>query len=234
MTSTNKQGLKIVIAYLAVWFAALILQVVLALQYADSSGEIIMTSAQEVRLVSITNLALYLTLTIIFIFTLRSFLKKELNLVKENIHEYIKITILGVSGLFAVVYASALVMSLLDVSSVSDNQEALNRLLDSGWFDKTSLVLFSVFLAPFVEEIVFRKAVFGFFEKISVPLAILASGLLFGFIHVLSGDYVQLIAYGSLGLVLAYTYYKSNKNIIAVITIHMIYNLIITLVLFVT
>jgi len=78
----------------------------------------------------------------------------------------------------------------------------------------------------------FRRAVFGFLEKKSIPLAIAVSGLSFGFIHVLSGDFVQLIVYGSLGLALAYTYYKSNKNIMTVITIHIIYNLLVTIVMF--
>ena len=99
-------------------------------------------------------------------------------------------------------------------------------------FDKISLIVFTVFFAPFAEEIVFRKAVYGLFERINIPLAIIVSGLSFGLIHVMSGDLIQLIIYGSLGLVLAYVYYYSKKNLLTVITIHMIYNLIITIFMF--
>ena len=139
---------------------------------------------------------------------------------------------IGILGLFSVVYVSSIVMSLLGVTEGSENQEILNSLVDAALFDKIALIVFSVFLAPFVEEIVFRRAIYGFLENINIPLAIIVSGLSFGFIHVLSGDYIQLIIYGSLGLALAYTYYISNKNIITVITIHMIYNLVIAISMF--
>ena len=123
-------------------------------------------------------------------------------------------------------------MTFLNVTENSQNQEVLNNLVTASLFDRVSLVIFTVIFAPFVEELVFRRAIFGFFEKVNIPLAILISGLSFGFIHVLSGDYIQLIIYGSLGVALAYTYYRSNKNIMAVIAIHMVYNLVITIIMF--
>jgi len=232
MTSKTKQGINIVVVYIAVWIAVLILQIILAKSYINSEGFIVMTEAEEFRFISVTNLALYLTLFLIFIYMLRTYLKEQLTYTKNNLHEFIKITLLGLFGLFIAVYATSMVMELLGVTENSENQEVLNGLVTAATFDKVALIIFSVFLAPFVEEIVFRRAVFGFLEKVNIPLAIVVSGLSFGFIHVLSGDYVQLIVYGSLGLALAYTYYRSNKNIMTVIAIHMIYNLIITIVMF--
>ena len=232
MTSNTKKGLNIIIVYIVVWLAVLILQLIISLDYTNSSGEIIMTDAELFRFISITNLALYLTLFIVYSYMLRSYLKKQIQFVRDYPKDYLKITMIGILGLFSVVYVSSIVMSLLGVTEGSENQEILNSLVDAALFDKIALIVFSVFLAPFVEEIVFRRAIYGFLENINIPLAIIVSGLSFGFIHVLSGDYIQLIIYGSLGLALAYTYYISNKNIITVITIHMIYNLIIAISMF--
>ena len=232
MTTNTKQGINIVVVYLVVWIAVLILQIVMAVPYIDSEGFIVMTEAQEFRFISITNLALYLTLFLIFIYMLRSYLKEQLTYTKNNLHEFIKITLIGLVGLFIAVYATSMIMELLGVTENSENQEVLNGLVTAATFDKVALVIFSIFLAPFVEEIVFRRAIFGFLEKISIPLAVIVSGLTFGFIHVLSGDFIQLIIYGSLGLALAYIYYRSNKNIMTVTAIHMIYNLIIMIVMF--
>ncbi len=232
MTTNTKQGINIVVVYIVVWIAVLILQIVIAAPYIDSEGAIVMTEAQEFRFISITNLALYLTLFLIFIYMLRSYLKEQLTYTKNNLHEFIKITLIGLFGLFMAVYATSMIMDLLGVTENSENQEVLNGLVTAAMFDKITLVIFSIFLAPFVEEIVFRRAIFGFLEKLSIPLAVIVSGLSFGFIHVLSGDYIQLIIYGSLGLALAYTYYRSNKNIMTVIAIHMIYNFIIMVVMF--
>jgi len=231
MTAKTKQGISIIVVYIAVWIAVLILQIVMSIPYINTEGVIVMTEAQEYRFISITNIILYSTISLIFVIMLRSYLKEQYIYTKNNFHDFMKITILGLSGLFLSLLFASSIMELLGVTENSNNQEVLNNLLNSELFDKVSLIVFSVFFAPFVEEIVFRRAVFGFFEKTSIPLAIIASGISFGFVHVLTGDYVQLIIYGSLGLVLAYTYYRSNKNIITVITIHMIYNLIITIIM---
>ena len=234
MSASNKQGLNIVIIYLVVWIAVLIMQIVMVLPYIDSQGIVVMTDAEQIRLVSVTNLALYLTLFLIFIYMLRSYFKDQFKFTKDNLHDFIKISILGVVTLFIAVFGASIIMELLGVTENSENQEVLNNLVTAAAFDKVALILFSVLLAPVVEELVFRRAVFGFLEKINTPLAIIVSGLSFGLIHVLSGDYLQLIVYGSLGLVLAYIYYYSKKNIFTVIVVHMVYNLIITIVMFTT
>lgn len=232
MSVDNKTGLKIVIIYLVVWIAVLAIQMIMAIPYIDSSGALVMTKAEEIRLISITNLSLYLTLFVVFILFLKTYLKKQITISKNNYHEFIKTILLGLVFLFIILFIGSYILNILGITDGSENQEALNELVNAATFDRISLILFTVIFAPFVEEIVFRRAVFGFFEKISVPLAILVSGLLFGFIHVLSGDYVQLVVYGSLGLFLAYVYYYSKKNIITVIAIHTLYNLIVLITMF--
>ena len=232
MSTSNKEGLKIVMIYVAMWLAVIVMQVIIAMPYIDSNGDLVMSVAEELRLISVSNLVLYLSLFIIFTYILRSHLKEQLIYTKNNLQDFIKLTVLGLVSLFIVVILSAFVMEFIGATENSENQEILNNLSTAAMFDKIALIVFSVFFAPFAEEIVFRKAIYGLLEKVNIPLAIIVSGLSFGLIHVLSGDYVQLIIYGSLGLVLAYVYYYSKKNLITVIAIHMIYNLIITLFMF--
>lgn len=232
MSTSNKQGLHLVIFYIVIWIAVIIMQMIMVLPFVNSSGEIIMSDAEELRLISITNLTLYLSLFIIFVYILRSYLKDQLIITKNNFGKFIKLTAIGLILLFIAVSVSALVMEYLGATENSENQEVLNSLVTAANFDKIALVVFSVFLAPFVEEMVFRRAVYGFLEKTNIPLAIIVSGLSFGFIHVLSGDFIQLVIYGSLGLALSYMYYYSKKSIMTVVAIHMIYNLIVTIVMF--
>jgi len=232
MSTYNKTGLKIVLTYLVIWIAVIIMQMIMAAPYVDSSGAIVMTIEEELRLISLSNLSLYLTLFVLFIILLRPYLKEQIINTKNNYHEFIKTTLLGLTFLFIIVFVGSFILNMFGVTGGSENQDVLDSLVTAAAFDKISLVLFTVVFAPFVEEIVFRRAVFGFFEKISVPLAITVSGLLFGFIHVLSGDYAQLVIYGGLGLLLATVYYYSKKNIFTVIAIHTLYNLIVIISMF--
>ena len=138
---------------------------------------------------------------------------------------------------------SSMILEALDVTETSDNQEALNMLVNGSLFDKISLFVFAVLLAPFVEEIVFRKAVLNIFhfkynadgskkakikKVIFASIAILISSLVFGLIHVTSGDFVQIIYYAFLGIILGLLYLVSNKNIYVPIIVHLLINLMVT------
>ncbi|MDY0276951.1 MAG: type II CAAX endopeptidase family protein, partial [Acholeplasma sp.] len=74
---------------------------------------------------------------------------------------------------------TGLLQSLLNTSTVSANQESiLTQLYSNGGF----LVAISVVIfAPLVEELVFRKSIFGLIKNDKT--AIIASALLFGLIH---------------------------------------------------
>lgn len=232
MTLNNRQGINIVVSYIVMWIVTLVAQAVMVIVTLNESGALNLTDSEEIRILSISNIVLYLSLTTLLTYMLHKYLKQQLIFTKNNFLQFIKIVIFGLLGLFAAVMLATILMDILGVTEGSENQETLNRLIDAALFDRVALIIFSVLFAPFVEEIVFRGAIYGFVEKKSAPLAVIVSGLSFGLIHVLSGDFVQIIIYGGLGLVLAYIYYLSKKNIITVITIHMLYNLVVTILLF--
>jgi len=105
------------------------------------------------------------------------------------------------------------------------------------------LIILFCLLVPIIEELVFRKALYGlikesiikvtlhksesqdiskYIKKISIA-SIIISGLVFGLIHV-SGDYIYLLHYGGAGIILATSYYLSNENIYVPLTVHIIQN----------
>jgi len=95
-----------------------------------------------------------------------------------------------------------------------------------------SVILF----APFVEEVLFRKLLFGTLEekfKLKPIVAIIASTLVFSLIHVSSGDnIIYIFQYLPLAFVITYSYYKSERNIFVPMGIHFLNNLISVLVVY--
>ncbi|GHP14517.1 CAAX amino protease [Lentilactobacillus fungorum] len=88
--------------------------------------------------------------------------------------------------------------------------------------------LFAVFLAPIFEELICRGIFMNYFfnrdTRLNNWLAILASGLVFGFLHDMNFD-VNWLMYSALGSLLAYTY-MHFRDIRYSIALHMMNNLI--------
>jgi len=90
-------------------------------------------------------------------------------------------------------------------------------------------VFASCILAPFVEEMIFRKCLGKVFNNNTI--FIIASGLLFGLAHTLASigvgtsQLLYIIPYGLFGSVFAYMYRKTN-NIFTSMTFHFIHNTI--------
>ena len=79
--------------------------------------------------------------------------------------------------------------------------------------------------APFVEEIVFRKAIFSFFKN--DWLALLTSTLAFALIHVISSlDFIHIFPYLAAGFIFSLAYILSKRNIWVTIIAHSLINLI--------
>lgn len=84
-------------------------------------------------------------------------------------------------------------------------------------------------IAPIVEEILFRKIIFGtFYKKMNFFFAALLSAFVFGIIH---GEPQHILIYGSMGFVFAYLYVKT-KRILVPIIVHMTMNSISVIVQF--
>ena len=118
---------------------------------------------------------------------------------------------------------------LLGGSDTSANQSLIESVVDS----KPLLMFFTtVFLAPVLEEIIFRGMMFAWIYEKFPRFAHIISSFLFAFAHValgmLSGnvgEFIQIVPYFLMALVLSKLYEKSN-NIYVPIIAHTVNNFI--------
>ncbi|KRN97689.1 hypothetical protein IV57_GL001613 [Companilactobacillus kimchiensis] len=109
------------------------------------------------------------------------------------------------------------------MKSSNANVEALKLVGNNNMF---ILIIFTIFVAPILEEIIFRGIFMNWFFLNSPLISILASGLIFGYVHApfdASTDWIYALSKILLGIVLAGVYYRT-KNIKADITVHFLNN----------
>lgn len=111
--------------------------------------------------------------------------------------------------------------------SESINQMTIVRMLNSNGV--IFIILSAVLIGPIVEELIFRKSIFGLIKNQYVALA--ASSFIFGAIHLtaeasISAALINGISYFAMGLIFGYIYIKNDKNIMAPIAVHILVNLI--------
>lgn len=83
-----------------------------------------------------------------------------------------------------------------------------------------------VFTAPILEELIFRKIIFGSLNKrMNFFLAVLISSLLFGVLHL---ELQHILIYFSMGVALAYVYVKTQRIIVPIL-VHMGMNALVVL-----
>lgn len=122
---------------------------------------------------------------------------------------------------------SMLLKQILNLGTdTSTNQSAINSILDSnGAF---LMIISAVVIGPLVEEIIFRKVIFGLIPN--DILAIIVSSTLFGLVHVTSEPnfplfFTNFIAYAGMGVFLGCVYKKNRHNLFLLYVIHALANL---------
>ena len=149
----------------------------------------------------------------------------------------------GVLYAFAVTIVINLFTTFISGFLPGTQSTSENQLFINFYFYGSGLVLMLaslVIFAPIIEELVFRKGVFGIFKNDKLGLVI--SSLVFGLIHVqseiFSGDWVNVlvngISYIGMGFVFGWLYLKNKKNIYPVIFIHAGFNLVQAILMLIT
>jgi len=155
-----------------------------------------------------------------------AFLGKELikdyKRFKEKLGYHIFVIISGFVILYLLNYGLTLIYEELGIRGTSDNQQAIEMALaaSTGIF----MLLAVILLAPFVEEIIFRKLLFGVVEeKLKFPpiLAIIISAIIFAAIHAIDVFFFQ---YFAMAIVLCGSYSLFKNNIYIPMGIHLINN----------
>ncbi len=164
-----------------------------------------------------------LILILILLFIYKKDLEKEIKIffkdLKKNLDTGFSCWIMG---LIIMILSNALLVIVFHAEG-ANNENAVRTLVTA------APILMGInvcLLAPFIEEIVFRKTLKDIFDKVYllVPIAF----LLFGYAHVgmmasSLVDWLYIVPYGALGGVFAYAYYKTN-TVFTSMAFHMIHN----------
>lgn len=160
-------------------------------------------------------------LIIIFLIFKKQFKTAWQDLKKNHLNYFSKYFKFYILGIFLMISANALINIL--GGQMSGNETAIRD-----QFSLAPIYTFcsAVFLAPLLEETVFRLAFRNIFKNNFI--FIVSSGLIFGSLHLLSGISLQflplyLVSYCSFGFIFAYMLAKTN-NIFVPIGFHTMHN----------
>lgn len=133
----------------------------------------------------------------------------------HNIPQIILWSIIGIfMAYFSQIIAVMIEMALFKTQPGSENTA---QIMDIARAVPIFMVI-PALVAPILEEIIFRKIIFGaFYKRMNFFLAAILSALVFGIIHF---DPTHILIYASMGLVFAFLYVKT-KSILTPIIVHM-------------
>jgi len=161
---------------------------------------------------------------IIGLFITYQLLKKDIRAEKERNEAGVttkRIVLWSIYGL-VLAYGAQIIANIIETSlfNVELGSENTFMIMDiSRQFPFFMLV--PMFIAPILEELVFRKVLFGsLYKRTNFFIAAIVSAFIFGIIH---GEPEHLLIYASMGLVFSYVYVKT-KRIIVPIIVHMAMN----------
>lgn len=145
--------------------------------------------------------------------------KKFIKNIKDHFDTGFKYWILGL----IIMYISNIILLIVFRSGGANNENAVQDMIK---LCPIAMGFYSCLVAPFIEEIVFRKTLKDFFKN--KWLFVIASFLFFGGAHVLSMatniiDLLYIIPYGALGATFALAYYKTD-TVYTTIVFHIIHN----------
>jgi len=227
MNKSKQLNIKLIIAYASILLLGILIQIIIGIVYPQITDD----RSFLLTFSSVFNLVSYFLFFSVFVYLSKDYLKAKLKQITKDPHTFAKGIVFGGVLIFSASIIASIILNHLANGEQATNQEMLEEMFKDNFFNKISLVIYSVLFAPLVEELLFRKSVNGLFRNPIVGLII--SSLTFGLLHVVSGgDYIQIIYYAALGFALGASYMISRKNIFVPILLHMGFNALVTFSLF--
>ena len=132
----------------------------------------------------------------------------------------------GIVGIFLAFFAQSAAASIeyaLGIEMGSENTEQIVGLIKTA-----PLIIFvTSIIGPILEEIVFRKVIFGsLYKRLNFFFAGLISSLIFSIAH---GEPEHLILYGAMGFTFAFLYVKTKRILVPIFT-HVAMNTIVVVI----
>lgn len=121
----------------------------------------------------------------------------------------------SILGIFLAFFGQGLAASIevyiLGIKPGSENTMAIMEIARSN----ALFILIPAIVAPILEEIIFRKIIFGtFYKRMNFFFAALLSALIFGFIHM---EPVHILMYATMGFIFAFLYVKTKRIIVPIL-----------------
>ncbi|KFB07420.1 CPBP family intramembrane glutamic endopeptidase [Malacoplasma iowae] len=149
----------------------------------------------------------------------------------KNIIITILLTAIGIGMFYLLSFIMTSLTKLFATNDVSNNQESLNKYLNTT-YGIILLFFLSCIFAPIIEEFVFRMFLIDILN--GKWFGYILSFILFAFLHIQNTfDWTHILMYLPLGIVNGLIY-KLTKNIVPCISIHFICNLVAFISLIVT
>ncbi|MGA9287817.1 MAG: type II CAAX endopeptidase family protein [Anaerobacillus sp.] len=133
-------------------------------------------------------------------------------------------SILGVLMAYASQIIAAMIeMNVLGIDPGSENTEMLIEVAKAS----PIFIIVTSIIGPILEEIVFRKVIFGsLYKRFNFWIAGILSSVIFAAIHF---DFSHILVYAAMGLTFAFLYVKTKRLIVPIIA-HMTMNTIVVLI----
>lgn len=164
---------------------------------------------------------------IVLAYVFRKAMIRDLVDFKNKFWKYIAIIVLAMILSLVLSLGVAKIYEAIGIEGQSENQSIIEQALSTAIMPIGFITV--VFLAPILEELIFRKALFGVVEKKynwSKLTAVIISTIVFSAIHVMSLDNLKYIfQYIPLSFVISYAY-AYTENIYIPISIHFLNNLL--------
>lgn len=123
---------------------------------------------------------------------------------------------------FGQIIAGLIETYVLNIRQASENTSSIMDAVR----EVPAFALIVVVFAPVLEEIIFRKILFGeIYKRTNFFVAVLISALVFGAVH---GDFLHLLQYFVMGVIFAALYVKTKRIIVPIIT-HGLMNLLVVI-----
>ncbi len=151
-------------------------------------------------------------IVIIFLILLPEWRNREDREERASVPATIGWSILGIPIVFtAQIVAATIEMQFLGVEPGSKNTEMIVELTLS----VPLLILVVSVFGPILEEIVFRKVIFGtLYKRTNFVIAALISSLVFAVVH---RDFSHILVYAAMGFTLSFLYVKTKRLIVPII-----------------
>lgn len=163
-----------------------------------------------------------LAITLVLVVLRKDLKDLSLRKAKKPLKISIKWAVFGVLLAFLSQFAAAFVERLFGINLVSNNTQQLAHIISS--FPLAIMV--SSVLGPALEEIVFRRILFGYFHKhFNFFIAACISSFLFAAVHL---EPAHILRYFAMGFAFAFLYVKRN-SLVAPMFAHVMMNTLVVL-----